>query len=79
VLAIRIDFFAEMLPLARSKEGESGNGNRWRHDAKATTDNYRILDARRMAREGVPRPGYWGSWQWTRDGETVATIPMRAE
>ena len=24
-------------------------------------------------------PGYWGGWQWTRDGETVASIQMRAE
>jgi hypothetical protein len=34
---------------------------------------------RRWAREGVVRPGYWGGWQWTRDGETVASIQMRAE
>jgi hypothetical protein len=24
-------------------------------------------------------PGYCGGWQWTRDGETVASIQMRAE
>jgi hypothetical protein len=34
---------------------------------------------RRWAREGVLRPGYCGGWQWTRDGETVASIQMRAE
>jgi hypothetical protein len=25
------------------------------------------------------RPGYWCSWQWTRNGEIVASIRMRAE
>ncbi|MGH6801093.1 MAG: hypothetical protein ACRECZ_06730 [Methylocella sp.] len=25
------------------------------------------------------RAGYWGGWQWTRNGETVASIQMRAE
>jgi hypothetical protein len=34
---------------------------------------------RRWAREGVLRPGYRGGWQWTREGETVASIQMRAE
>jgi hypothetical protein len=32
-----------------------------------------------MAREGGLRSGYWGGWKWTRDGETVASIQMRAE
>jgi hypothetical protein len=34
---------------------------------------------RRLAREGVLRPGKWGGWQWTRDGATVASIQLRAE
>ena len=59
--------------------GGSGSGNRWRYGAKSTTDDYRTLDVRRWAREGVLAPGYWGGWQWTRDGETVASIQMRAE
>jgi hypothetical protein len=59
--------------------GGPGSGNRWRYGAKSTTDDYRTLDVRRWAREGVLRPGYWGGWQWTRDGETVASIQMRAE
>jgi hypothetical protein len=25
------------------------------------------------------RPGYWGGWQWLRNGEKVASIQMRAE
>jgi len=59
--------------------GGPGSGNRWRYGAKSTTDDYRTLDVRRWAREGVLRPGYSGGWQWTRDGETVASIQMRAE
>ncbi len=59
--------------------GGPGSGNRWRYGAKSATDDYRTLDVRRWARDGMLRPGYWGRWQWTRDGETVASIQMRAE
>jgi hypothetical protein len=37
------------------------------------------LCVRRWAREGVLRPGYRGGWQWTREGESVASIQLRAE
>ena len=63
---------------AHLRMGGPGSGNRWRYGAKSTTDDYRTLDVRRWAREGLLRPGYWGGWQWTRDGETVASIQMRA-
>jgi hypothetical protein len=33
----------------------------------------------RLAKPHILRPGYCGCWQWTRDGETVASIQMRAE
>jgi hypothetical protein len=59
--------------------GGPGSGNRWHYGAQSTTDDYRTLDVRRWAREGVLRPGYRGGWQWTREGETVASIQMRAE
>lgn len=59
--------------------GGSGSGNRWRYGAKSSTDDYRALDVRRWAREGMLKPGYWGGWQWTRSGEVVASIQMRAE
>ena len=59
--------------------GGPGSGNHWRYGAKSTTDDYRKLDVRRWAREGMLRPGYQGGWQWTRRGETVASIQMRAE
>lgn len=59
--------------------GGPGSGNRWRYDARSTTDDYRTLDVRRWARAGVLRPGYRGGWQWTRHGEVIASIRMRAE
>jgi hypothetical protein len=59
--------------------GGPGSGNHWRCGAKSTTDGYRTLDVRRLARERMLRPGYTGGWHWTRDGETVASIQMRAE
>jgi hypothetical protein len=59
--------------------GGPGSGNRWHYGAKSITDDYRTLDVRRWAREGMLRPGYWGGWQWTRNGEVAASIRMRAE
>ena len=59
--------------------GGPGSGNRWRYGAKSTTDNYRSLDVRRWAREGMLRPGYRGSWQWLRNGDVVASVWMSAE
>ncbi|MGQ0618304.1 MAG: hypothetical protein ACT4QA_00060 [Panacagrimonas sp.] len=59
--------------------GGPGSGNRWRHGAKDTVEECRAIDVRRWAREGILRPGHWGWWQWTRNGENVASIQMRAE
>jgi len=59
--------------------GGPSSGNRWHYGAKSTTDDYRTLDVRRWAREGMLEPGHWGWWQWTRDGEIVASIQARAE
>jgi hypothetical protein len=60
--------------------GGPGSGNRWRYGAKSTTDDYRTLDVRRFEGAGMLTPGgRRAGWQWTRDGETVASIQMRAE
>ena len=56
-----------------------GSGNRCHYGAKSLTDDYRSLDVRRWAREGMLRPGYCGSWQWMRNGEVLASIQMPAE
>jgi len=59
--------------------GGPGSGNRWRYGSRSSTDDYRMLDVRRWARAGMLRPGDYGGWQWTRNGEVVAAIRMRAE
>ncbi|MFO1371429.1 MAG: hypothetical protein U1F42_03225 [Candidatus Competibacteraceae bacterium] len=59
--------------------GGCGSGRHWHFGAKDTTDDYRVLDVRRWQREGYLEPGRWFGWQWTRDGETVASIQVRAE
>ena len=39
----------------------------------------RSIDVNRLHREGCLRAGWMGGWQWTRDGEKVASINLRAE
>jgi hypothetical protein len=39
----------------------------------------RSIDVNRLHKMGCLRPGWTGGWQWTRDGESVASINMRAE
>lgn len=59
--------------------GGPGSGNRWHCVGKSTTDSHRKLDVRHLAREGVLRPGHCGGLQWTRRGEVLASIQIRAE
>ncbi len=42
-------------------------------------EHCRSIDVNRLHREGCLRPGWSGGWQWTRDGEKVASINLRAE
>ena len=53
----------------------SGRGQ----SGKDTTSDYRALDVRRLQRDGLLTPGRSFGWNWTRDGETVASIQVRAE
>jgi hypothetical protein len=46
---------------------------------KDTTSDYRALDVRRLQRDRLLTPGYSVGWNWTRSGETVASIHVRAE
>ena len=46
---------------------------------RATVEACRSIDVNRLHREGCLRAGWAGSWQWTRDGEQVASINLRAE
>jgi hypothetical protein len=44
-----------------------------------TVEGSRVLDGIRLHRAGCLREGYSGGWQWTRDGEAVASIGMRCD
>jgi hypothetical protein len=46
---------------------------------RTTVDACRSIDVNRLQREGCLRPGYSGGWQWTRDGQRVASIQMRRD
>lgn len=46
---------------------------------KGTVEGARSLDINRLNKAGCLRPGYWGGWQWTREGERMASIGLRAE
>ena len=44
-----------------------------------TVESCRSIDVNRLHQEGCLEPGWRGSWQWTRDGEKVASITLRTE
>lgn len=56
--------------------GGFGSG---RQSSRRTTSDLRQLDVRRLARDGLLRPGSSFSWQWSRHGEVVASIGVTAE
>lgn len=59
--------------------GGSGSGRRWHYSAKDTVEGYQSLDVRRWKRDGFLSPGRAFSWQWSRQGEVIASINVRAE
>jgi hypothetical protein len=59
--------------------GGTGSGRRWHYGAKYTTNDYRSIDVRRWAREGLLTPDQAFSCQWSRDGEVVASISAFTE
>jgi hypothetical protein len=46
---------------------------------RGTVEACRTLDVNRLHREGCLHAGWVGGWQWTSDGERVASISLRAE
>ncbi len=58
--------------------GGIGSGRRGQ-TGKHVTDDYRTLDVRRWQRDGYLTQGRAFSWQWTRNGEMVASIQVRTE
>lgn len=59
--------------------GGIGSGNHSRYGARTTTDDMRILDVGRLARDHLLIPGSKGTCRWLRRGEVVANIGVRAE
>ncbi len=47
--------------------------------ARGKVESCRSIDVNRLHREGCLRAGWMGGWQWTRDGDKVASINLRAE
>ncbi len=58
--------------------GGMGSGRR-DQCGKATTSNCYPLDVRQLQRAGVLESGGPSGWQWSRNGESVASIGMRAD
>jgi hypothetical protein len=58
--------------------GGSGSGRRYQ-GGKNTTSDMRALDVRRLQRDGLLTPGRAFGWNWSRNGETIASIQMRTE
>jgi len=44
-----------------------------------TVEACRSIGVNRLQKEGCLRSGWLGGWQWTHDGEKVASITLRAE
>lgn len=51
--------------------GGLGSGRRC---DKSTTDTARKLDVRQLKRDGLLKPGLAFAWNWSRNGETTASI-----
>lgn len=54
--------------------GGWGSGRRWHFGAKELTGDYRQIDVRRWQREGFLEPHQNFGWQWSWEGEKVASI-----
>jgi len=54
----------------------SGRPSGWGRD---TVETCRSIDVNRLHREHCLAPGWWGGWEWKRDGERIASISCRAD
>ena len=46
---------------------------------RTTVESCRSVDVSRLHKAGCLCPGWSGAWQWTRDGEKIASINLRAQ
>ena len=58
--------------------GGIGSGRR-HQGGRSTTSDMRPLDIRKLQRDGLLTPGRAFGWQWTVNGNEVASIQMRTE
>ena len=58
--------------------GGVGSGRRNQYGKDITT-NYKVLDVRRLQREGLLEPGRTFNLSWLRNSETVASIQIQTE
>ena len=56
--------------------GGIGSGRRG-YGGKATTDSYRALDVRRLHRKGLLVVAHTVGWEWSRNGQVVASVQVR--
>jgi hypothetical protein len=59
--------------------GGMGSGRHWYFNAKHTTDDYRSIDIRCWNRYGLLKTNNSFMWQWSHNGEVVASIRVRTE
>ncbi len=59
--------------------GGIGSGRHWYYSAKDTTDSYHSIDVRCWKKEGLLTAHQSFNWQWSRNGEIVASIRARTE
>ncbi|MDO6587135.1 hypothetical protein Q4543_16630 [Salipiger sp. 1_MG-2023] len=59
--------------------GGIGSGRHHHFSAKILTSDFRALDVRLWAREGLISPGNAFGWQWSCNGEQVASIRVKVE
>ncbi len=54
-------------------------GRHWQYNMSSTTNEYRAIDVRRWRRDGLLDPCQSYGWQWSREGEVVASIRVHTE
>ena len=59
--------------------GGPGSGRCWHYGSKETTDCYRVLDVRRISRDGLLTAGKSFVWQWKSGSQVSASIDIRTD
>jgi hypothetical protein len=72
-------FWVQTISIKRRRmTGGCGSG-RPSGGGRAKVEACRSIDVNRLHREGCLRGGWMGGWQWSRDGEQVASINLRSD